>query len=170
MRFPGMQNNADIRKLTTNLIPFPRLHFITQGQAPLVARATSKYVKIDENELTQALFDPRSFICESNPSMGRFLTGSVLYRGEHVSGGEVDRQLQLITDKRSSQFVEWIPNRLMSSICAVSPPYKTSTMSGTSLFNSTSIASTMSRLLENFKIMYRKRAYVHQYTAEGMDL
>jgi tubulin beta len=29
LRFPGVLNNCDIRKLTTNLIPFPRLHFIT---------------------------------------------------------------------------------------------------------------------------------------------
>jgi tubulin beta len=28
LRFPGIQNNADIRKLTTNLVPFPRLHFL----------------------------------------------------------------------------------------------------------------------------------------------
>lgn len=38
MRFPGVQNNSDIRKLCTNLIPFPRMHFIVQGQAPLLAR------------------------------------------------------------------------------------------------------------------------------------
>ncbi len=52
MRFPGMQNNSDIRKICTNLIPFPRLHLITQGQAPLVARGTSKYITMDEKELT----------------------------------------------------------------------------------------------------------------------
>jgi len=28
LRFPGFQNNCDIRKLSTNLIPFPRLHFL----------------------------------------------------------------------------------------------------------------------------------------------
>jgi tubulin beta len=43
-------------------------------------------------------------------------------------------------------------------------------MSGTSLFNSTTIASTLSRVLANFEVMYRKRAFVHQYTEEGMDL
>lgn len=38
LRFPGYQNNCDYRKLTTNLVPFPRLHFISQGQAPLVSK------------------------------------------------------------------------------------------------------------------------------------
>lgn len=28
LRFPGYQNNSDYRKLTTNLVPFSRLHFI----------------------------------------------------------------------------------------------------------------------------------------------
>ena len=81
MRFPGVQNNSDVRKLCTNLIPFQRLHFITQGQAPLIARGSASYVTMNEGELTQSLFDPRSFICEGNPQSGRFLTGSILYRG-----------------------------------------------------------------------------------------
>ena len=73
----------------------------------------------------------------------------------------MDRCLSKITDKQSSHFVNWIPNRLMNSICSVCPPYKNSTMSGTSLFNATSIASTFRRVLENFQCMYRKKAYVH---------
>ena len=170
MRFPGMQNNSDIRKLCTNLIPFPILHLITQGQAPLIARGVSKYITLDEGELTKALFDPRSFICEGNPKNGRFLTGSILYRGENVSGGEVDRQIQQITDKHSKTFVEWIPNRLMTSICSVSPPYKTCTMSGSSLFNSTTISHTLERVLINFDLMYNRKAFLHQYLQEGMDL
>lgn len=37
MRFPG-QLNADLRKLSVNLTPFPRLHFFTVGIAPLYGR------------------------------------------------------------------------------------------------------------------------------------
>jgi tubulin beta len=170
MRFPGISNNSDIRKLSTNLIPFPRVHFITQGQAPLVARASTSYITLDEKQLTCDLFDPRSFICETNPAHGKFLTGSILIRGESVSAGEVERQLAALSDKRSSQFVEWIPNRLMNSICSVAPPFKTASMSGTSLFNATSISETMRRVLENFQKMFRKKAFLHQYTEEGMDL
>lgn len=31
LRFPGFQNNSDIRKLATNLVPFPRQHFLMQS-------------------------------------------------------------------------------------------------------------------------------------------
>lgn len=34
LRFPGSLNTS-IRKICTNLIPFPRLHFFTAGIAPL---------------------------------------------------------------------------------------------------------------------------------------
>jgi tubulin beta len=73
-----------------------------------------------------------------------------------------------ISDKKSTQFVQWIPDRMMTSVCSVAPPYKFANMCGTSLFNSTAIASTFERLLGNFKIMFKKKAYVYQYTQEGM--
>lgn len=150
MRFPGIQNNSDIRKICTNLIPFPRLHFVSEGQAPLLGRAVSKYVKINEAEIMQQLFDPRCFMSDSDPKYGRILTGSVLFRGDSVSGCEVDSQIKKLTDKYSQQFVEWIPNRLMSTICSVSPPNRGSSMSGTMILNTTSINGSLRKVLENF--------------------
>ena len=37
LRFPG-QLNSDLRKVATNLVPFPRLHFFMTGFAPLTSR------------------------------------------------------------------------------------------------------------------------------------
>ena len=45
-----------------------------------------------------------------------------------------------------------------------------SSMSGTCLLNSTSINITLRRVLTHFQKMYAKKAYVHWYTQEGMDL
>ena len=42
LRFPG-QLNADIRKLSVNMVPFPRLHFFIPGFAPLTARGHAAY-------------------------------------------------------------------------------------------------------------------------------
>lgn len=58
----------------------------------------------------------------------------------------------------------------MSSICKVNPAFKLSNISGTILANSTSIHNTMRRLLTSFEKMYKKKAYVHWYTQEGMDI
>ena len=118
----------------------------------------------------QQLFDSRSFMSNSDPKFGRILTGSLLFRGENVSGCEVDSQVKHLTDKHSQQFVEWIPNRVMTSICSVSPPYKNASMCGTMLLNTTSINGTLRNVLSNFQKMYRRKAFVHWYTNEGMDI
>ena len=66
--------------------------------------------------------------------------------------------------------MEWIPNRVMSTVCSgVNPPYKHASMSGTSLLNSTSITTSFQRILSNFEKMFNRKAYVHWYTNEGMD-
>lgn len=118
----------------------------------------------------QQLFDPRCFMSDSDPKYGRILTGSVLFRGDSVSGCEVDSQIKKLTDKYSQQFVEWIPNRLMSTICSVSPPNRGSSMSGTMILNTTSINGSLRKVLENFQKMYKRKAYVHWYLNEGMDV
>ena len=59
---------------------------------------------------------------------------------------------------------------MMSSICKVNPAMQSSNISGTLIANSTSIQSSMRRLVNSFDKMYKKKAYVHWYTQEGMDL
>ena len=37
------------------------------------------------------------------------------------------------------------------------------------LFNSTAIQENMKHITQNFSSLYRKKAFLHWYTAEGMD-
>ncbi|KAJ2379235.1 Tubulin beta chain (Beta tubulin), partial [Coemansia sp. RSA 2603] len=45
LRFPG-QLNADLRKLAVNMVPFPRLHFLMSGLAPLTSAAAANYRQV----------------------------------------------------------------------------------------------------------------------------
>merc|ERR1712093_704253 len=51
LRFPG-QLNCDLRKLGTNMVPFPRLHFFMNGFAPLTSRGSQQYRALTVPELT----------------------------------------------------------------------------------------------------------------------
>ncbi len=51
LRFPG-QLNADLRKLSVNMVPFPRLHFFIPGFAPLTARGHAAYRNLSVADLT----------------------------------------------------------------------------------------------------------------------
>ena len=67
----------------------------------------------------------------------------------------------------SSYFVEWIPNNVKSSICDIPP--KGLKMSTTFIGNSTAIQETWKRVAEQFTAMFRRKAFLHWYTGEGMD-
>jgi len=165
LRFPG-QLNGDLRKLAVNLIPFPRLHFFMIGFAPLTARSSQTYRALSVAELTTQMFDAKNMMCASDPRHGRYLTASALFRGK-MSTKEVDEQMVNVQNKNSSYFVEWIPNNIKSSVCDV-PPANLG-MSVTFLGNSTSIMEMFKRVIEQFTLMFRRKAFLHWYTGEGMD-
>merc|ERR1711878_125291 len=155
-----------LRKLAVNLIPFPRLHFFMIGFAPLTARSSQTYRGLNVAELTTQMFDAKNMMCASDPRHGRYLTASALFRGK-MSTKEVDEQMVNIQNKNSSYFVEWIPNNIKSSVCDVAP--QNMKMSVTFLGNSTSIMDMFKRVIEQFTLMFRRKAFLHWYTGEGMD-
>jgi len=165
LRFPG-QLNSDLRKLAVNLVPFPRLHFFMIGYAPLTSRETTDYRSLTVSDLTQQMFDARNMMCASDPRHGRYLTASAMFRGK-ISTKEVDEQMQLIQSKNSAYFVEWIPNNIKSSACDIPP--EGLKMSGTFLGNTTAIQDMFKRVAEQFTVMFRRKAFLHWYTGEGMD-
>jgi len=165
LRFPG-QLNSDLRKLAVNLIPFPRLHFFLVGYSPLSSTGSSEFDNITVQELTTQMFDYGNMMAACDPRRGKYLTASALFRGR-VSTQEVDDQMLKMRDKHSPFFVEWIPNNIKSSVCDV--PALGIDMSATFIANSTSIKSMFSRVSQQFSVMFRKKAFVHWYTDEGME-
>lgn len=165
LRFPG-QLNSDLRKLAVNLIPFPRLHFFMVGFAPLTSRGSQQYRALTVPELTQQMWDAKNMMCAADPRHGRYLTASAMFRGK-MSTKEVDEQMINVQNKNSSYFVEWIPNNVKSSVCDIAP--RGLSMASTFIGNSTSIQEMFRRVSEQFTAMFRRKAFLHWYTGEGMD-
>jgi tubulin beta len=165
LRFPG-QLNSDLRKIAVNMIPFPRLHFFMIGFAPLTSRGSQQYRALTVPELTQQQFDAKNMMCASDPRHGRYLTACCMFRGR-MSTKEVDEQMLNVQNKNSSYFVEWIPSNIKSSVCDIPP--KGLKMSTTFIGNSTAIQEMFKRVSEQFTAMFRRKAFLHWYTGEGMD-
>merc|ERR1712118_477910 len=149
IRFPG-QLNCDLRKLGTNMVPFPRLHFFMNGFAPL----------------TQQMFDAKNMMCAADPRHGRYLTAAGLFRG-HMSSKEVDEQMLNVQNNKSSYFIEWIPNNMKCGICDIPP--KGLKMAVCFVSNTTAIQEMFKRVAEQFTGMFRRKAFLHWYTGESMD-
>ncbi|CAH0730836.1 unnamed protein product, partial [Brenthis ino] len=165
LRFPG-QLNADLRKLAVNMVPFPRLHFFMPGFAPLTARNSQGYRALTVAELTQQMFSPVNMMAACDPRHGRYLTVAAIFRGR-MSMKEVDEQMLSVQDKNSSYFVEWIPNNVKVAVCDVPP--RGLKMAATFVGNSTAIQEIFKRISEQFTLMFRRKAFLHWYTGEGMD-
>ncbi|XP_026747962.1 tubulin beta chain-like [Trichoplusia ni] len=164
-RFPG-QLNADLRKLAVNMVPFPRLHFFMPGFAPLTARSSFHYRPQTVPELMSQMFNSGNMMTAADPRHGRYLTVATIFRGR-MSMKEVDEQILAIQNKNSSYFVEWIPNNLKVAVCDIPP--RGLKMSATFIGNSTAIQEIFKRISEQFTAMFRRKAFLHWYTGEGMD-
>jgi len=165
LRFPG-QLNCDLRKLAVNMVPFPRLHFFLVGFAPLTAYSSQGFRVLTVPELTQQAFDAKNMMCAADPRHGRYLTCAMMFRGK-ISSEVVDDQMYQMVNKHSSYFVEWIPNNVKASICDIPP--KGLEMSSVFIGNSTAIQEAWKRVADQFTVMFRRKAYLHWYTGEGMD-
>uniref|UniRef100_A0AAZ3NSR5 Tubulin beta chain n=1 Tax=Oncorhynchus tshawytscha TaxID=74940 RepID=A0AAZ3NSR5_ONCTS len=165
LRFPG-QLNADLRKLAVNMVPFPRLHFFMPGFAPLTSRGSQQYRSLTVPELTQQMFDAKNMMAACDPRHGRYLTVAAIFRGR-MSMKEVDEQMLNVQNKNSSYFVEWIPNNVKTAVCDIPP--RGLKMAATFIGNSTAIQELFKRISEQFTAMFRRKAFLHWYTGEGMD-
>ena len=165
LRYPG-QLNSDLRKLAVNLVPFPRLHFFMVGYAPLTSIGSQSFRSLSVSELTTQMFDSRNMMAASDPRNGRYLTVAAFFRGK-VSVKEVEDEMHKVQTRNSSYFVEWIPNNVQTAVCSVPP--KDLDMSATFIGNSTSIQELFRRVGDQFSVMFKKRAFLHWYTNEGME-
>ncbi|KAF4522000.1 hypothetical protein B566_EDAN010849 [Ephemera danica] len=165
LRFPG-QLNADLRKLAVNMVPFPRLHFFMPGFAPLTSRASQGFRALTVPELTQQMFDAKNMMAACDPRHGRYLTVATIFRGK-MSMKEVDEQMLSVQNKNSAYFVEWIPNNVKVAVCDIPP--RGLKMSATFIGNTTAIQEIFKRISEQFTAMFRRKAFLHWYTGEGMD-
>jgi tubulin beta len=165
LRFPG-QLNGDLRKLGMNLIPFPRLHFLIPSYAPFYDPTARSYERFSTAELTASLFDRRNILAACDPGHGRYLTAATIFRGK-IPSREAEVAIRDLQTKNASQFVEWIPDNVSVSLVTVPPVGQP--QAATALLNSTAIQEIFKRTMDVFAAMYKRRAFLHWYTGEGMD-
>lgn len=91
---------------------------------------------------------------------------AAVFRGK-VSMKEVEEQMQNVQNKNSAYFVEWIPNNVLSAQCDIPP--RGVKMAVTFLGNSTAIQELFKRVSDHFTAMFKRKAFLHWYTQEGMD-
>jgi len=173
LRFPGTLN-VDINEFQTNLVPYPRIHFMACAYAPVISADKSGHETVTVNEITSSCFEPGNMFTKFDPRIGKYIACCVIFRGDVVPK-DVNAAVALIKTKRTVQFVDWCPTGFKSGVNS-SPP--TVVPGGdlarvkravTMITNNTAISELFMRTDEKFDLMYAKRAFVHWYVGEGME-
>ena len=63
LRFDGALN-MDITEFQTNLVPYPRIHFMLSSYAPVISAEKACHEQISVTKVTMSVFEPSSMCCE----------------------------------------------------------------------------------------------------------
>jgi len=173
LRFEGSLN-VDINEFQTNLVPYPRIHFILASYAPIIGTDRAYHEELSVGQITNSVFEPENMMCKCDPRHGKYMATCLMYRG-NVVHKDVQAAVSVIKNKRSVQFVDWCPTGFK---CGINDKPPTVVPGGDlakvpravlMLSNTTAIAEVFSRINKKFDLMYAKRAFVHWYVGEGME-
>ncbi|CBI22190.3 unnamed protein product, partial [Vitis vinifera] len=81
LRFDGALN-VDVTEFQTNLVPYPRIHFMLSSYAPVISAEKAYHEQLSVAEITNSAFEPSSMMAKS---------------------------VATIKTKRTIQFVDWCP-------------------------------------------------------------
>eukprot|EP00486_Rosalina_sp_Unknown_P008139 CAMPEP_0201591484 /NCGR_PEP_ID=MMETSP0190_2-20130828/189653_1 /ASSEMBLY_ACC=CAM_ASM_000263 /TAXON_ID=37353 /ORGANISM="Rosalina sp." /LENGTH=353 /DNA_ID=CAMNT_0048049845 /DNA_START=107 /DNA_END=1164 /DNA_ORIENTATION=- len=110
LRFEG-ELNVDLNEFQTNLVPFPRLHFMISSMAPISSPKKKETMNADLQTITEACFTPYNFftkIADFDVEEDKYMAISVMYRGE-IKPKEANAQVQWLKMNKKVTFVEWCP-------------------------------------------------------------
>jgi len=164
----------DIAEFQTNLVPFPRLHFLVASYSPLLSTEKAHHEQFSVPELATSVFEEGNMMAKCDPTKGKYLSCCLMFRGDIVTK-DIPKALETIKMKRTIQFVEWCPTGFKCAINEQIPVQpKNSDMAQVNkaicmLANTSAIVDVFRRIDQKFDMMYSKRAFVHWFVGEGME-
>merc|ERR1711931_317928 len=177
LRFDG-EANVDLGEFQTNLVPFPRLHFMTTALAPVISKKKSSHEAQTVREITDHVFQPVNMLVkygDFDPVEDKYMAISINYRGK-IKSKEANSTVQWLKQNNKISFVEWCPtgfkiglNEVPAAIVQfdiTAPAKKNVTMIG----NNVAVSRVFTeRINAKYDLMYAQRAFVHWYVGEGME-
>ena len=107
LRFDGALN-VDITEFQTNLVPYPRIHFMLTSYAPVISAEKAYHEQLSVAEITNSVFEPAGMMTKCDPRHGKYMACCLMYRGDVVPK-DVNASVATIKTKRTIQFVDWCP-------------------------------------------------------------
>merc|ERR1712099_226443 len=111
LRFDGALN-VDVTEFQTNLVPYPRIHFMLSSYAPVISAEKAYHEQLSVAEITNSVFEPASMMVKCDPRHGKYMAKvmrAVCMISNSTAIAEVfsrlDHKFDLMYAKRA--FVHW---------------------------------------------------------------
>merc|ERR1711997_332854 len=177
LRFDG-ELNVDLGEFQTNLVPFPRLHFMTTALAPVISKKKKGHEAHKVREITDQVFQPINMLvkyADFDPVEDKYMAISLNYRGE-IKSKEANATVQWLKQNNKVSFVEWCPTGFKIGLNNT-PAAKikgdimeSAKRNVTMIGNNVAVARVFTeRITKKYDMMYSQRAFVHWYVGEGME-
>merc|ERR1712039_1071992 len=183
LRFDG-EANVDLGEFQTNLVPFPRLHFMTTALAPVISKKKSGHEAQTVREITDHVFQPQNMLVkysDFDPVEDKYMAISINYRGE-IKSKEANSTVQWLKQNNKVTFVEWCPTGFKIGLNGTPASSLTGEADGikdimaaagknvTMIGNNVAVSRVFTeRITKKYDMMYSQRAFVHWYVGEGME-
>merc|ERR1712226_1344763 len=177
LRFDG-ELNVDMNEFQTNLVPFPRLHFMTTSLAPVISAAKADRETNDCWTITEQCLDAKNFLVrytDFDVVEDKYMAISLNYRGE-IKSKVANATVQWVKTQGKVSFVEWCPTGFKIGLNNVPAANVEDDDMAAAARNAVMIGNNIAvnrvfseRLSKKYDMMYSQRAYVHWYVGEGME-
>ena len=164
MRFPGTLN-VDLNEISTNLVPFPSVHYLLSSVSPLSTRGSSSSTR-SVDQLFSDVFRPENHLLCADPRNDVFMACALLARGSSLKMSDIRRCVD--ANRSKLKFVPWNEDGWKIGHCAVAAR-RDLPHSVLSLSNSTGMSVPLKRYHNRFERLYSRKAHLHHY-AEYMDV
>merc|ERR1712025_1301742 len=177
LRFEG-ELNVDMNEFQTNLVPFPRLHFMTTSLAPVLNPKKKERETNDCWSITESCLASKNFLVrytDFDPVEDKYMAISINYRGD-IKSKVANATIQWVKQQGKVSFVEWCPTGFKIGLndtpakAVEGDDMAEAARNATMIGNNVAVNRVFSeRLSKKYDMMYSQRAYVHWYVGEGME-
>lgn len=161
-RFPGSLN-MDMNELATNLVAYPKLHYVFSSVSP-VALTASRMSTIPGSKMQDELFadawSRNNQLIKADP----LSPGSVILGAAHIARGSTsltDMRRNIKKFQNKTKFTKWSKEAMKVGLCSV-PPFG-HPASLLCLLNSTAMSTVLETTVQQFDKLYSRKAHAHHY-------
>lgn len=157
MRFEGSLN-VDLNEITTNLVPYPKLHYIMSSISPVVVSKDHRQQPRRLDQMFSDVFQRENQLIKANPKSGTILACGLLLRG-NVEVSDISRNIERIQSELS--MIYWNKEGFKVGLCSV--PALDHPRSVLCLSNNCVIRETFTEIRQRFTRLYKRKAHMHHY-------